>query len=140
MLINFLKTNPIKSRTLLLAAIYNGIWGAWVIFFPLQSFGIGGSTPPLYPELWQCIGMIVGIYGIGYLIAAFDPARHWPIIFVGLLGKILGPIGFANALWEKRFPLEFGIHIIFNDLIWWIPLTLLLRKIYLTNRENKITA
>ncbi len=26
-----------------------------------------------HPEIWQCVGMIVGVYGIGYLIAAVDP-------------------------------------------------------------------
>ena len=29
--------------------------------------------------------MIVGVYGIGYIIAAGNPYKHWPIIFVGLL-------------------------------------------------------
>jgi small multidrug resistance pump len=46
---------------------------------------------PRYPDIWQCVGMIVGVYGVGYLIAAFDPLRHWPVILVGLLGKVLGP-------------------------------------------------
>jgi len=79
------------------------------------------------PQFWQCIGMIVGVYGIGYYLAAKDPARHWPVVFVGLLGKILGPIGFADAIVRGTLPLGFGWHIIFNDLIWWIPFVMLLR-------------
>ena len=113
----------IKQIQLILktAAIYNFLWGATAIFFPLQSFEILGMTPPLYPQLWQCIGMIVGVYGFGYWLAAYNPLTLWPIILVGFLGKILGPLGFVTALIQKELPLIFGIHIVFNDLIWWIP-------------------
>ena len=39
---------------------------------------------PRYPQIWQCVGMIVGVYGVGYLVAASDPLRHWPIVLVGM--------------------------------------------------------
>ena len=82
-------------------------------------FEWGGMPAPNLPSLWQCIGMIVGVYGIGYAIAARDPIRHWPIVLVGLLGKILGPIGFLGALVSGRVPIEAGLIIVTNDLIWW---------------------
>ncbi len=63
----------------------------------------------------------MGVYGVGYALAARDPLRHWPIVFVGLLGKILGPIGFAQALVRGTFPPEFGWTIVTNDLVWWWP-------------------
>ena len=85
---------------------------------------------PRYPEIWQCVGMIVGVYGVGYWLAASDPNRHWVIIFVGLLGKIFGPIGFAKALYTQTFNLKFGIQILFNDLIWWIPFTVILLNVW----------
>ena len=81
-------------QVLLLAAVYNIAWGGFAVFFPLAPFRWAGMEPPNYPQLWQCIGMIVGVYGIGYAIAAADPLRHWPIVLVGLLGKVFGPIGF----------------------------------------------
>lgn len=126
------KTNTPQwmSRVLFIAGIYNILWGAYVIFFPAFSFEVLGAIPPKYLELWQCIGMIVGVYGIGYIAAATDPIRHWPIVLVGLLGKVFGPIGFIKALYTKVFPLTFGINIIFNDLIWWIPFFLILKKAY----------
>ncbi|MEY3226301.1 MAG: hypothetical protein RLZZ536_920 [Planctomycetota bacterium] len=108
-------------RVLLVAAVYNLVWGAWVIFFPLVPFRWMGIDPPNYPGLWQCIGMIVGVYGIGYGAAALDPVRHWPIVLVGLLGKIFGPIGFVGAAMKGEFPWSAGLTIITNDLIWWLP-------------------
>jgi small multidrug resistance pump len=78
------------------------------------------------PELWQCIGMIVGVYGVGYWIAARDPFTHWPIIVVGLLGKILGPVGYVNSLLKGSFTWKAGLMNVTNDLIWWAPFTLIL--------------
>jgi small multidrug resistance pump len=117
-------------KTLRLAAIYNVLWGSFVIFFPNLFFDLLGMERPNYPELWQCIGMIVGVYGVGYWLAANDPIKHYPIVLVGFLGKVFGPIGFAQALLTNRLPLSFGINIIFNDLIWWIPFFNLLREKY----------
>ena len=84
------------GRWLLAAGLYNLAWGAFSVLAPTAIFHVAGVDPPIYPELWQCIGMIVGVYGIGYLIAARDPYRHWPIVLVGLLGKVLGPLGFGS--------------------------------------------
>ena len=116
------------QTTLRLAAIYNLLWGMVAVLYPIQSFEFFGMKPPLYPQLWQCIGMIVGVYGIGYWLAANNPMVHWPIVLVGFLGKIFGPIGFAEALISGQLPLKFGLNIIFNDLIWLIPFLLILNS------------
>ncbi len=90
-------------------------------------------APPSYIELWQCIGMIVGVYGVGYIIAAFDPVRHWPMVLVGFLGKLLGPIGFVQSAIKGSLPLAFGFTNIANDLIWLVPFALILHHAYLKN-------
>lgn len=116
--------------TLKLAAIYNILWGTLVILFPYQFFDLFHMERPNYPEIWQCVGMIVGVYGVGYWLAAKDPLKHSPIVLVGFLGKIFGPIGFLQALINQRFPLEFGLNILFNDVIWWIPFFMILKQKY----------
>lgn len=125
-------------RWMLAAGIYNILWGSWVVLFPLHMFDLFGMDAPRYPEIWQCVGMIVGVYGVGYIIAASNTNRHWPIVLVGFLGKVFGPIGFAGALYQGVFPLSFGITIIFNDLIWWIPFYLILRNAYRANQAEHV--
>jgi small multidrug resistance pump len=112
--------------TLYLAAGYNLAWGAAVVAQPNAFFAWANLPAPRYPEIWQCVGMIVGVYGVGYALAARDPLRHWPIVLVGLLGKLLGPIGFVDALWRGVFPLSFGWTIVTNDLVWWVPFAAIL--------------
>lgn len=119
-----------KSKILFAAGIYNILYGAYLVLFPKHFFEITGMDLPRYIEFWQCIGMIVGVYGLGYIIAARDYIKHYPIVLVGFLGKIFGPIGFAGALYQQTLPIEFGFMIIPNDLIWWIPFFLMLKKAY----------
>jgi len=115
------------SHVLYAAAVYNLVWGAAVILLPRTTLGWIGLGDALYPQLWQCLGMVIGVYGIGYGLAARRPATHWPIVLVGLLGKIFGPIGFAYGLFvTKDLPLQMGWTILTNDLIWWIPFTVIL--------------
>jgi hypothetical protein len=115
--------------TLRIAALYNLVWGATAIIAPLWMLERLGMNPlPNYPEFWQCIGMIVGVYGVGYWIAASDPVRFWPLVLVGLLGKILGPIGFLQAILAGRLPLSLGWTILTNDLVWWVPFGIMLRN------------
>lgn len=124
------------GRVLVAAGFYNIVWGAVAIFFPTLFFTAAGMEPPNYLFLWQCIGMIVGVYGVGYLAAATDPFRHWPIVLVGFLGKVFGPIGFLQALFAGEVTLAFGINIIFNDLIWWVPFALILMGAWRSYREE----
>lgn len=116
--------------------MYNILWGTATIAFPNLLFDLTGAQRMLYPEIWQCVGMIVGVYGVGYLAASTNPRQHWPIILVGLLGKILGPIGFAEALAKGTFPPAFGLTIITNDLIWWIPFSMMLWDAYRSKHEH----
>lgn len=125
--------------TLVAAAIYNLAWGTWVILRPNDLFNLTAIPQPIYPGIWQCVGMIVGVYGIGYYFAAADPYRHWPIVLVGFLGKILGPIGFLQTLLtigpgERGYlPPAWGATILTNDLIWWIPFAVILYEAFKHN-------
>jgi len=121
---------PFMSWSLKVAALYNIMWGAWVILFPNAAFEFMQIEPPRYPQIWQCVGMIVGVYGIGYYLASKDPIKHWPITFVGLLGKVLGPIGFLHSYLVGQLPGSFFTLIIFNDLIWWPSFVYIMLQVY----------
>jgi len=120
--------------TLKLAAIYNIIWGAVVVTFPDLLFELAGMELPLYPMIWQSVGMIVGVYGIGYWVASRDYIRHWPVVLVGYLGKIFGPIGIFYQVAFLDFPKAFLVVTLFNDLIWLLPFTLMVVAAYKTHR------
>jgi small multidrug resistance pump len=127
------------TAALLTAGVYNLAWGTWTVLFPTMSFAFSGmqfpDKPLLYPQLWQGIGMIVGVYGIAYILAARDPVAHWEIVFVGFLGKFFGPIGLAFGVFTGESRPEALATIVPNDLIWWVPFVLILRHAYRVHRS-----
>jgi hypothetical protein len=119
------------------AGAYNLAWGAFVVLWPGAFFRWAGAEPPNYPEIWQCVGMIVGVYGVGYLVAARDPFRHWAIVLVGFLGKFFGPLGFLWSLWRGgSYPRSLGLVNVTNDLVWLVPFALILRGAYRYERAR----
>ena len=116
------------SVVLRLAAIYNLFWGAWVVLFPMAFFRLTGMAEPVYPMIWQGMGMVIGGFGLGYWWAAANPVKHWPIVAVGFLGKIFGPLGFVMNYVIGSVPVAFGYTLITNDLIWWLPFALILNE------------
>lgn len=106
------------EKVLRYAAIYNILWGTWVVAFPNSLFQWGGMSLPLYPQIWQSVGMIVGVYGVGYWFASKDSLTHWPIVLVGFLGKVFGPLGIFFHVYMGNLGWPLLVVTFFNDLIW----------------------
>ena len=118
---------PWMKHVLKAAGVYNLVWGLLAIVFPAAMLNwLHVDAGSVVVRFWQCIGMIVGVYGIGYLIASRDPYRHWPITLVGLLGKVFGPIGLAMGVVDGTLPATLGWTNVTNDLIWWVPFVMIL--------------
>lgn len=124
---------------LISAAWYNLLWGSALVLFPAVPFAWAGLEQPNYLPILQCLGMVIGVYGIGYWIAAGDPARHWPIVLVGLIGKILGPLGFLYYALRGELPWVLGLTILTNDLLWWLPFVAILVQAVRVNDDRRMS-
>ena len=105
----------------LAAAVYNVIWGVVVILLPGWTLAqVGVATDQVGLLFWQCIGMFVLVFALGYASAWCDPERYAPFILIATLGKIFGPIGFVyGAFYLEALPKSLGLTILTNDLVWW---------------------
>jgi hypothetical protein len=101
------------------AAIYNVVWGAWVIALPNAYFELIGMPPPSVLPVWQVVGMFVLLWAPAYWWAATFPDRFGHLILLAMIGKVLGPIGYVIGVASGSLPLVFGLTIITNDIIWW---------------------
>ncbi|MBU3700335.1 MAG: alkyl hydroperoxide reductase [Candidatus Kapabacteria bacterium] len=120
--------NPSLAAVLRIAAVYNIAWGAWQVLAPNSYFDLMGMTRLNHPMVWQGLGMVIGLCGLAYYWASFDYVRHWPIVAIGLLGKVFGPIGYIYNILMDAAPASFGYTLITNDLIWWAPFILMLNQ------------
>jgi len=125
-------THPTWMKDLLLiAGCYNLAWGMGIMVFPVLSLEIlGYPTTGAGPMFWQGTGMLVGLFGLGYAMAAFNPVQHWLMIFIGFLSKLLAGAGCIVGALSGTMPAVAGWLAIPNDLIWWIPFALILRHIW----------
>jgi hypothetical protein len=108
------------------AGIYNIAWGIHSVYDPQWLFRFAGMPPLNHPAIFACLGMVVGLYGIIYFEVARVPEGGWLLAAVGLLGKILGPIGLARLVWTGAWPRATILLCLTNDLIWWIPFAIYL--------------
>lgn len=112
--------------TFLAAGLYNLAWGVYAALDPQWLFRFADMPPLNHPEIFACLGMVIGLYGILYLEVARVPERGWLLAAVGLLGKVLGPIGLLQLIWTGDWPIASAVLCLTNDLIWWIPFSLYL--------------
>ena len=108
------------------AGLYNIAWGLYSLMDPQWLFRYAGMPLQNYPQIFACLGMVVGLYGIVYWEVARVPERGWLLAAVGLLGKVLGPIGLVRLILSHEWPASTIILSVTNDFIWWIPFSLYL--------------
>ena len=134
---------PLRRRRLhrsvfLAAGIYNIAWGIYAALDPQWLFRFAGMEPANHPQIFACLGMVIGLYGILYLEVARVPERGWLIAAVGLAGKILGPIGLLILIVKGTWPPSTLVLCATNDFIWWVPFGLYLHDVcHASNQPRK---
>ncbi|MBL9090814.1 MAG: hypothetical protein JNL96_06290 [Planctomycetaceae bacterium] len=121
-----MKRRRLHQLTFALAGIYNIGWGLFSALRPQWLFRFAGMPDANYPEIFACLGMVVGLYGVIYFEVARRPEQGRLLAGVGLVGKVLGPIGLAPLIWTGQWPPATIVLCLTNDLIWWIPFGLYL--------------
>jgi hypothetical protein len=61
--------------TFLLAGAYNLLWGSYEALDPQWFFRLTGLPLLNHPQIFACLGMVVGLYGLLYLEVARAPER-----------------------------------------------------------------
>lgn len=104
-----------------LAGLYNILWGLYSAYDPQWLFRFAKMPPSNHPEIFVCLAMVIGLYGVIYLEVARVPERGWLLAAVGLVGKVLGPIGLIILIAKGVWTPASAILCLTNDFIWWIP-------------------
>src|SRR5262245_33978729 len=104
-----------------LAALYNASWGLYAAIDPQWLFRFAGMQLINHPSIFACVGMVVGVYAILYAEVARAPERGFLLAAVGLLGKVLGPMGLFVLIGTGEWPWRSIVLCVTNDFIWWIP-------------------
>ncbi len=113
-------------QTLVFAGAWHLVLGASIVIAPGAFFVLTGLALPNYLQMWQGAGIMTAVMGLGYAIAARDPLRYWPVVLIGLIPKIVAPVGVILGFWRRELPASLGTLVLVNDVAWWVPFSLLL--------------
>jgi hypothetical protein len=121
-----MKRRKFHQTVFILAGIYNICWGLLTAFYPQWLFEFARMPAANYPEIFACLGMVVGLYGLVYLEVARRPERGFLLAAVGFIGKVLGPIGAVVLIAGGKWPPAAIVMNITNDFIWLVPFAIYL--------------
>jgi hypothetical protein len=123
------------------AGAYNLAWGALSAASPNWFFSFTGMEPINHPEIYACLGMVIGLYGVLYLEVARRPEHGFLLAAIGLVGKAAGPVGALVLVMQGQWPLKALWLNVGNDFIWLVPFVMYLRDAWpyfaLTLREAR---
>lgn len=106
-------------KVLFAAGIYHLLFAVWAVLWPHLYFDWIGVDRPNHPLLWQAVGMIMGVLGFCFLVAAKNPIHHWMVVLVGFIKFSLGIIGFTGAIFHHEISPHSAWLMTADDLIWW---------------------
>jgi hypothetical protein len=130
-----LRRRTLHRVTFCLAGAYNIAWGILAVLDPQWLFRFAHMPDANYPQIFACLGMVVGLYGLLYWEVARVPEQGWRIAAVGLIGKLLGPVGLAVLIVTGQWPIRTVVLCLTNDLIWWVPFARYLADSWLYHRS-----
>ncbi|QQR97665.1 MAG: redoxin domain-containing protein [Sphingobacteriales bacterium] len=126
----FNRNSEVFKIILFFAGIYGILWGISAIFFPKFWFSFAALNYPIYPELFQTIGLYEFALGFAYLLAYRNPIRNWQIVLIGFIIKVCMVVGFIYYYYANNEPQVIFRMVFINDFIWILPFLLILYNAY----------
>jgi len=113
-------------RLLFAAGAYHLFFAVAAFAWPHLCFDWAGIARPNHAILWRAAGLLSAIFGVGFLIAARDPIRHWPLVLLGFAKATLVIVLLLASIFAKELPAKSLWLAFFDDFIWWLPLAAIL--------------
>jgi len=111
------------------AGWYNIIAGIAMITLYHQGFKILGLPVPEVALPIQLAGILVAVFGVGYLMVDRRPVENRNIVFIGFLSKSLGPLLAFYYIAIGTLPLLMIPVLFFADLIYLIPFWMIWKRL-----------
>jgi thioredoxin-related protein len=97
-----------------------------MVFFTEYVFKFFHASDSEHILVWKLLGLFVGLFGLGYLLAAANHYVHWPVILMGFTFNLSVTVGFIYYLFTAHLSWSISWIVLINSTIWIIPLWRLL--------------
>jgi len=120
-----------RWMTLLLrfAGTFNLLAGLSMIFFYHEGYKMLGIPKPTVMLPVQVMGILVGLFGVGYHLVASHPIENRNVLLLGYWSKLLSSIAAMAYVFVGKLPWMFGVVVFFSDIIYLPFFYMILRRL-----------
>jgi hypothetical protein len=129
---------PWMRYLLVFAGCYNLLVGVNLTVFYHEMFKTLGLPKPSLIMYVQLVGILVALFGVGYLLVASNPLQNRNLMLLGFLSKLLGSILGTGYVLLGKMPPVFMVILIFSDIIYLPLFWIILRRIYRIAAERAL--
>lgn len=120
---------PWMKRLLWFVGGYNILAGLNMFCFYHESFKVMGVPKPQMNLPIQLVGVLVGLFGVGYWLVASNPVENRNLLVLGFWSKLLGSVLGVYYVAAGKLPLVFLAILFVSDVIYLPPFYLIMRRL-----------
>jgi small multidrug resistance pump len=128
---------PWMKRLLWFVGGYNLLAGVGMIGFYHEGFKLLSLAKPQLNLPIQLVGVLVGLFGVGYWLVAANPVENRNLLMLGFWSKALGSVLGLYYCAVGKLPPVFIVVLFFSDIIYLPPFLMILRRLYRAARERE---
>jgi small multidrug resistance pump len=127
---------PWMRRLLRFVGCYNLLAALTMLVFYHESFKFLGVPKPQLMLPVQLVGILVGLFGVGYLLVASNPIENRNLLTLGFLSKAFGSMLGVGYVVLGKLPPMFLVILIFADIVYLPPFWIIMRRLYAVARND----
>ena len=116
------------------AGVFNLLAGLGMIALSRGVQAAGGPKPAIALPV-QVMGILVGLFGVGYLLVAANPVENRNLLMLGFWSKALSSLAAFWYVAVGSLPPWFAAMVFFADVIYLLFFYLILRRLYGGRRD-----
>lgn len=121
---------PWMRRLLWFVGGYNLLAGIAMIGLYHEGYKLLGVEKPHLNLPVQLVGILVGLFGVGYWLVAANPIENRNVLMLGFWSKALGSLFGVYYVVVGKLPLFFLAVLFVSDIAYLPPFAIILRRLY----------
>ena len=130
---------PWMKLLLRFAGCFNLAAGVGMMTLYHEGHRMLGVQPPDLNLPVQVMGILVALFGVGYLLVAANPVENRNLLVLGFWSKALSSIvalAYVAGILEPELPWWFAVGVFFADVIYLPPFYAIMRRLSGAARER----
>jgi hypothetical protein len=117
-------------------AVYNVLAGLTMLIGYHEMYKLVDVAKPQLVLPIQLVGVLVGLFGVGYWMVTLRPVENRDLMLLGFLSKGLGSILGVAYVARGTLPPVFLVVLFFADVVYLVPFWLIIRRLYRLARQG----